>query len=81
MISQARQERGAGVPLNDVERACRHYGITQDEYFNCPRCYPLPDRGTGLTGISQEYKNDLWPLVVFFGLSTLVIGAILKRKS
>jgi hypothetical protein len=51
-VSQAREgeERGRGIPLNDIERACRHYGITEDEYCAHPEAYPLPDRGTGLTG-------------------------------
>jgi hypothetical protein len=51
-VSQARegQERGRGIPLTDIERACRHYGITEEEYYAHPELYPLPDRGTGLTG-------------------------------
>jgi len=50
-ISQAREddERGRGQRLEDVDRACRHYGISPEEYNSCPECYPLPDRGTGLT--------------------------------
>lgn len=77
MIGQAREDRGKGVPLNDVERACRHYGIDEDEYDACPGCYPLPDRGTGL---SQGSSDNIWPLVVFFGLSALIIGAILAKR-
>jgi len=42
------EERGKGTPLTDLERACRHYGITEEEYLSCPECYPLPPRGTGL---------------------------------
>jgi len=51
-IRQAREgeERGRGVPLIDVERACRHYNITKEEYFAHPERYPLPERGTGLSG-------------------------------
>jgi len=51
-VSQAREgeERGRGVPLEDIDRACRHYGITPEEYHANPEAYPLPERGTGLTG-------------------------------
>jgi len=42
-------ERGRGQPLQDVDRACRHYDIDPDEYYSCPECYPLPERGTGLS--------------------------------
>jgi len=50
-VSQAREgeERGRGVPLEDIDRVCRHYGITQEEYLANPEAYPLPERGTGLT--------------------------------
>lgn len=53
-VSQAREgeERGRGQPLEDIERACRHYGITEEEYCANPEAYPLPERGTGLTGRS-----------------------------
>jgi len=49
-VRQAKEaeERGKGIPLSDIERACRHYNITKEEYLACPDCYPLPDRGTGL---------------------------------
>ena len=51
-VSQAREgeERGRGIPLDDIQRACQHYGITEEEYCTHPEAYPLPDRGTGLTG-------------------------------
>ena len=49
-IRQAREERGRGIPLDDGQRAARHYGITPEEYLACPRCYPLPERGAGLYG-------------------------------
>jgi hypothetical protein len=50
-VYQARegQERGRGVPLDDIERACRHYGITPEQYYENPGLYPLPERGTGLS--------------------------------
>jgi hypothetical protein len=50
-ISQAREgeERGRGQRLDDLDRACRHYGITPEEYLANPQAYPLPERGTGLT--------------------------------
>jgi len=49
-IGQARQgeERGKGIPLDDLQRAARHYGVTEDEVLACPDCYPVPERGTGL---------------------------------
>ena len=49
-VGQARwgDERGRGLPLLDIKRACRHYRITEEEFFRCPECYPLPPRGTGL---------------------------------
>lgn len=51
-IGQARQgeERGRGNPYGDAERACRHWGISPEQYLACPGCYPLPDRGAGLYG-------------------------------
>ena len=49
-IGQAREERGRGIPLDNAQRAARHYGITPEQYLACPQCYPLPDRGTGLYG-------------------------------
>lgn len=47
-IRQAREERGKGIPLNDLQRAARHYGVTEDEVLRNPEKYPLPPRGTGL---------------------------------
>jgi len=51
-FGQARQneERGKGIPRENIERAMRHYGITPEQYLTCPDCYPLPDRGAGLYG-------------------------------
>jgi len=51
-IGQAREgeERGKGIPLDDAQRAARHYNISPEEYLACPGCYPLPDRGAGLYG-------------------------------
>ena len=40
--------RRAGNPRDDTERAMNHYNIPKEEYLRCPKCYPLPDRGTGL---------------------------------
>jgi len=49
-IGQAREgeERGKGIPYRDIDRACRHWGISPEQYLACPDCYPLPDRGAGL---------------------------------
>jgi len=49
-IGQAREDRGKGIPLDDTQRAARHYNISPEEYLGCPDCYPLPDRGAGLYG-------------------------------
>ena len=51
-VSQAREgeERGRGLSLDDIDRACRHYGITPEQYCANPDAYPLPERGTGLAG-------------------------------
>lgn len=49
-IGQARGERGRGIPYTDIQRACRHYNISPEQYLACPGCYPLPDRGAGLYG-------------------------------
>jgi len=50
-IGQARegQERGRGIPLDDLQRAVRHYGVPEDEILRHPELYPLPPRGTGLS--------------------------------
>ena len=49
-IGQAREgeDRGRGIPLDDLQRAARHYGVTEDEILRYPECYPLPPRGYGL---------------------------------
>jgi len=49
-FGQAREDRGKGIPLDDIERAMRHYNISREEYLAHPAAYPLPDRGTGLYG-------------------------------
>ena len=77
-IGQAREERGKGVPLTDVERACRHYEITPGEYWANPEAYPLPDRGTGLP-ISQGTYSFIAPIIVFGSLASLIVGATLKK--
>jgi len=76
---QAREERGKGVPLTDAERACRHYGITPEEYWAHPESYPLPDRGAGLTRISQGPYSFIAPIIIFGSLATFIVGAIIKK--
>jgi len=49
-IGQARPDRGKGIPLDDIQRAMRHYNISREEYLAHPEAYPLPDRGAGLYG-------------------------------
>lgn len=77
-IGQAREDRGKGVPLNDIERACRHYGITPEEYWANPDAYPLPDRGTGLT-IGQGPYSFIPPIIFFGSLASLIVGATIKK--
>lgn len=79
MRGQAREERGKGVPLFDIDRACRHYGITPKEYWAHPEAYPLPDRGAGLTGIHQGSYSFIPPIIVFGSLASLIVGAIIKK--
>jgi hypothetical protein len=59
-ISQAREgeERGRGIPLSTVERACRHYGITPEQYLANPEAYPLPERGAGLQGGNMRGQSS-----------------------
>jgi len=49
----AREDRGKGVPLDDVQRVARHYGVTIQEACDLLASYPveelLPERGYGLT--------------------------------
>jgi len=75
-ISQARQDRGKGEPLVDVDRACRHYGITPQQYWACPSCYPLPDRGTGL---SSNGAGVHWPTVLAISAASLLVGLIIAK--
>jgi len=77
-VGKARESRGKGVPLADPERACRHYSITPEEYWANPEAYPLPERGTGLTGIKQGYSS-MAPIIVFGSLATFLVGAIVKK--
>ena len=92
MISQrAREERGKGVPLQDSERAARHYDISVEEYLDNPDLYPLPERGTGLTGVEvlqgrtigqiEPTAPSIMPQIVFFGGMLLLVGTILKKMN
>lgn len=53
ITNAAREERGRGVPLNDVERVARHYNISLEEACDLLAVYTvgelLPERGYGLT--------------------------------
>jgi len=77
-ISQARegQDRGRGEPLVDVDRACRHYDITPEQYQVCPSCYPLPERGTGL---SSGFNEVPWATVLAISVASLVVGLIVAK--
>jgi hypothetical protein len=81
MRGKARQDedRGHGIPLEDAERACRHYSITLDEYYECPECYLLPERGTGLSGINAvDWDQTVANAVI--GTAALVIGLIVVTQ-
>ncbi len=87
MIHQAREgeERGRGVPLTDVERVMRHWGVDYET-----ACYwlsihsvdkLLPERGTGLS-------QDLSPVeqmgkTVFYAILTgvgIALGFAIAKK-
>jgi len=74
----AREDRGRGQPLNDAERAARHYNITPEEYLDCPSCYPLPNRGTGLTS-GSEVMDGVVVLGLVLGVSA-AISLYMNRK-
>lgn len=78
-ISQAREgnERGKGNPYGDVERACRHWNITPEEYLSCPECYPLPPRGTGLS-TNGEDGIGVGLACLFAGLATAMVVVVWK---
>lgn len=78
MNGRAREDRGQGQPLGDVERACRHYNITEEEYCAHPERYPLPQRGTGLT--SGNLVTGLGIVGLIFAVSIVVAVATTKRR-
>ena len=78
MAGRAREERGRGIPLNDAERAARHYGVTPEQYLRCPECYPLPERGTGLTS-GSSVMDGLAIVGLVLGVSA-AIGLLVNRK-
>ena len=72
-ISQAREERGKGVPLTDAERAARHY----EQYG----VFELPERGTGLGFLGQEGESffridNPWLWVVGIGVGIITYEVI-----
>lgn len=83
-IRQAREDRGKGVPLSDIERVMRHYNIDRAtaEYWLTihPLDELLPERGYGLTGIIRQGAYSFIPPIIIFGsLASLCIGAIIKK--
>lgn len=80
MAGQAREgeERGRGLPYSDVQRACRHYGIDEMEYYRHPERYPLPERGTGLSQGSST--SNVWPFAILGSIGALLVGFIVKGK-
>jgi hypothetical protein len=69
-------DRGAGTPKTDAERAASHYGITEAEYKANPEAYPLPERGTGLVGSTAGGIG--WGILAIIGLIIWGIGR--KKK-
>lgn len=67
-----------GVPLSDLERAARHFGVTLEE-VTLEMLEALPPRGTGLRtggarGISQETEEgSTWKGLVAIGIVFLGI--------
>lgn len=80
MAGQAREgeDRGRGLPYTDVQRACRHYGIDEIEYYRHPGRYPLPERGTGLS--QSVGTSNIWPFVVLCSFGALIASFIVKGK-
>jgi len=70
-----RKRNGKGIPLSDIERAMSHYGISEEEYLAHPECYPLPERGYGLTTGNEVPPEcpSYWPILI----AGLAFGGIL----
>ena len=79
MPGKAREDRGRGNPLNDAERAARHYNIPEEEYLADPDAYPLPARGTGLTS-GSGFANGVLVLGLVFGVSAAIALAVNRKK-
>ena len=63
LVSQAREDRGRGIPLTDEERRMRHYEQT-GEWLTF-----LPQRGTGLEQIGQigqVHSEGFWSDTTMF---------------
>jgi hypothetical protein len=69
------QERGKGIPFQDVERVMRHYGIDEETARYWLTIHPvdilLPERGTGLS-IGVEPLESCPCLALL--LSGLILG-------
>jgi len=78
MPGKAREDRGRGNPLNDAERAARHYNIPEEEYLADPGAYPLPARGTGLTS-GSDFMNGALVVGLALGVSA-AIALLINRK-
>jgi len=79
MPGKAREDRGRGNPLNDAERAARHYNISIDEYLADPDSYPLPARGTGLTS-GSGVASGLGVVGLIFGVSAAIALAVNRKR-
>ena len=75
------EARRQGIPLTDLERAARHFGVTVAE-VTPEMLEALPRRGTGLDtgrakGISQEpQENSTWKGLAAMGIMLLGIIAV-----
>ena len=79
MAGRAREDRGRGNPLNDAERAARHYNIDPEEYLADPGAYPLPARGTGLTS-GSDVMNGVLVVGLVLGVSASIALLINKKR-
>ena len=74
MVSKAREdsERGKGVPLTEEERMMRHY----EQYGT----YELPERGAGLSAVSNMVNSSECPNCWLWLLGGLIVGIIVGRR-
>ncbi|MBA7663609.1 hypothetical protein ES703_71654 [subsurface metagenome] len=76
MEARIGEERGRGIPLTDIQRVARHYGISLEEAKYWLTVHPieilLPQKGYGLTQAIEPPPNGPGPLG---HLAAIAIGA------